>query len=293
MKAFASYHPVVLLVYFVSVISIAVATPNPAIRLLALGGGFCFCSLLERPKEIPRNLAFYIPLFFLVAMVTPLFFHNGMTPLFFLNGKAVTLEAVFSGCNTAALLVAVLYWFQCYSSIMTSDKVLFLCGILVPKLSLLLSSGLGFVPLFQERFRKIHQAQKAMGLYASRSYVDRIRGLLRVGSSTVAWALEHVVDIGDSMRAKGYGLKGRSSFFPFRFTWRDGCYLFIIEIFFTAALIGVVMDTIHFSFYPRISVFPQTLLARGVYTAFGILCFLPFVLEIKENIKWKYYRSKI
>ena len=52
MKAFASYHPVVLLAYFLSVILIAVATQNPAIRLLALGGGFCFCSVLERPKEM-------------------------------------------------------------------------------------------------------------------------------------------------------------------------------------------------------------------------------------------------
>ena len=53
---------------------------------------------------------------------------------------------------------------------------------------------------------------------------DRLGGLLRVGSSTVTWALEHIVDIGDSMRAKGYGLKGRSSFFPFRFTWREDVY---------------------------------------------------------------------
>ncbi len=293
MKTFSSYHPAVLLVYFLSVILVAVIAKNPVMRVLALGGGFCLCSILERPKEIPRNLAFYIPLFFLIAVITPLFFHNGVTPLFFFNGNAVTLEAVYSGCNTAVLFVAVLYWFQCYQYIMTSDKVLFLLGAAVPKLSLLASAVLRFIPMFQSRFHKVNQSQKAMGLYTSPSYVDKIRGGLRVSSATLTWALEHAIDMGDSMKARGYGLKGRSSFSLFRFTGRDGRYLLIMAALLLVVIIGMIKNIIRFSFYPRISTFPQTPFAWAVYAAFGILCFLPSALEIKEDLKWNYYRSKI
>ena len=56
---------------------------------------------------------------------------------------------------------------------MTSDKFIYLFGRVIPKLSLLLSMVLNFVPKFKQHFKEIDQSQKALGIYASNSYVDK------------------------------------------------------------------------------------------------------------------------
>ena len=135
-----------------------------------------FVTALERPRELGRNLAFYLPLYLMIAVINPLFSHNGVTPLFFLNGNPVTLEAVLYGLDIAVMLVAVLYWFKGYSHVMTSDKFLFLFGRAIPRLALVLSTALRFVPLLKVQIRRVGRAQKAMGLYAADSYVDKVKG---------------------------------------------------------------------------------------------------------------------
>lgn len=293
MNAFSSYHPAVLMLYFLAVLLLTMFTPNPMFLSLALLGAACFCTVLERPRDFWRNLAFYIPLFLLIAVTNPLFSHNGVTPLFFLNGNPVTLEAILYGLDIAAMLVAVIYWFQCYNHIMTSEKILFLFGKAAPKLSLLLSSALRFVPLFQKQIQKVRQAQKAMGLYASPSYWDKLKGAARVFSAMLTWSLENAVDTGASMKARGYGLKGRSHFALFRFTLRDGVLLGLIVLLLLCILPAMLMRQTAFSFYPRVSAFPLTPATMLSYAAFAVLSFLPFILEMEENLKWKYYRSKI
>ena len=44
---------------------------------------------------------------------------------------------------------------------------------------------------------------------------------------------------------------------------------------------------------PRISGLNLTPYAAAVYISFGILSFLPFIIEVKEAVVWKYYISKI
>ncbi len=293
MNAFSSYHPAVLLLYFAEVLLLTMFTVNPILLTAALLGSVCFCTLLERFRDFWRNMAFYIPLFFMIAITNPLFSHNGVTPLFFLNGNPVTLEAILYGIDIAAMLVAVIYWFKCYNHIMTSDKLLFLFGKMSPKLSLLLSSALRFIPLFKRQIEKIRQAQKAMGLYSSKSYVDRLRGAFRVFSAMLTWSLENAIDTGASMKARGYGLRGRSHFALFCFTVRDGIMTGTILFLGVCTSFGVLIKSDSFTFYPRISELKIDAYAITGYIAFGALCFLPFIIEIWENLRWKYYISKI
>ena len=229
----------------------------------------------------------------MIAVTNPLFSHNGVTPLFFLNGNPVTLEAILYGLDIAVMLVAVMYWFKCYNHIMTSEKILFLFGRMIPKLSLLLSTALRFVPLFKAQIKKIHQAQKAMGLYTGSSYVDKLRSAVRVFSAMLTWSLENAIDTGDSMKARGYGLKGRSHFTLFRFTARDGLLLGGALLLMVLVLLGLMLKEIAFSFYPRLTPIRTTPLALAVYIAFGLLAFLPFIIEVEENIRWKALLSSV
>lgn len=293
MNRFNNCHPAVAALYFVSVLLVTMFTAHPVLLALALLGGIAFCATMERRRMFFKALAFYLPLFALIALTNPLFSHNGVTPLFFMNGNPVTLEAILYGIDIAAMLIAVMYWFKCFNYVMTSDKLLYLLGKISPKISLVVSSALRFIPLLREQAGKIRQTQRAMGLYTSDSWSDKLRGTLRVYSSLITWSLENAVDTGSSMKARGYGLKGRSHFALFHFTREDGILLALIGCMDVIVCGSLLEGGLDFAFYPRMSVLKLGADTLPAMIAFSALSFLPFILEVKENLQWTYYRSKI
>lgn len=293
MSAFEKYHPAVLMLYFLSVLLVCMFVPNPVIQLLALLGGSCFCLTRHPQSGMVSGMAGFLGLFLLITFTNPLFSHNGVTPLFFLNGNPVTMEALACGAAIAVMVVAVLLWCRCYTDIMTSDKFLYLFGKTLPKLSLVLSMALRFVPMFKRQMRRVSRAQKAMGLYSSGSYTDRVRGAMRVFTAMIAWSIENAMEASISMKARGYGLKGRTSFALFRFRAYDGRMLAVTLLLLSITLCGVGTGQTVFYYYPRISGLNASAFAAAVYIAFGILSFLPFMIEVREKIKWNYFISKI
>lgn len=293
MKAFGNYHPLVLLVYFLSVLLVAMFVSNPVLQIFALLGGILFCLMLQKRSEIIGNIGFYIPMFLMVAITNPLFSHNGVTPLFFLNGNPVTLEAFIYGIAIAVMVIGVMMWCKCYSEIMTSDKFLYLFGKAIPKLSLILSMALRFIPMFKRQMHKVNRAQKAMGLYSSKSVVDKIRSAMRVFMAMISWSLENSMETSASMKARGYGMKGRTNFSLFRFHANDAALLTVCILLLGMTMVGVALGATVFYYYPRISELNLSFYAIAVYISFGILSFLPFLIEIKEALVWKYYISKI
>ncbi|MEG2813998.1 MAG: energy-coupling factor transporter transmembrane component T, partial [Oscillospiraceae bacterium] len=234
-----------------------------------------------------------IPLFIVITITNPLFSHNGITPLFFLNGNPVTFEAFMYGIAIAVMIIAVMFWCKCYNQIMTSDKFLYLFGKAIPKLSLVLSMALRFIPMFKSQMQKVNRAQKTMGLYSSKNYIDKLKSGMRVLSAIITWSLENSIETSSSMKARGYGLKGRSNFSLFHFTKNDLVMLGLIIILILSTLFGIASGQTEFFFYPYISDINKSFFAIFTYTSYGLLTFLPFLIEIKENIKWKFYISKI
>lgn len=293
MKTFFNCHPFVLMVYFLSVTVTAMFVWNPVIQLTALAGGIISCMMLQNRREVLRDLLFYLMLFILITLTNPLFSHNGVTPLFFLNGNPVTLEAFLYGAAISVMVAGVMLWCKCYSKIMTSDKFLFLFGRTVPKLSLVLSMALRFIPVFQKQMHKVNRAQKAMGLYSSKSYADRIKSAFRVLSVMITWSLENAMETSISMKARGYGLKGRTSYALFRFTGKDGLILSCTVFLLAASLTGVALGKTEFFYYPAISGVSISAGAAATYISYALLALLPFMIQTKERLKWKYYISKI
>lgn len=279
--------------WLLSVIIIAMFVGNPVMQTEALIGGILFCVSLQNRILIAEDIKFYLPMFLLIAVTNPLFSHNGVTPLFFMNGNPVTLEALVYGIFISVMVVGVMLWFKCYSFIMTTDKFLFLFGKAIPKLSLVLSMALRFIPLFKRQMKKVGAAQKALGFYSSKSFIDRIRGRMRVLNAMIAWSLENSIDTASSMKARGYGLKGRTNFSLFRFHLSDSILLSVNILLLAATLAGIFTGGTDFAFYPRITPIRFTFSATASYVSFGLLCLIPFILEREEKTVWKYYRSKI
>lgn len=293
MNYFSSFHPVTLAIYFASVLAITMFAANPILLLIALIGGALFYLRSKRDIRLFRELGFYILLFVAVAVTNPLFSHSGVTVMFFMNGNPVTLEAVLYGINIALMLIAVIHWFKCFNLVMTDDKLLFLFGKISPKTALLLSSVLRFIPLLKEQSKKIRDAQKTMGLFDSDSLTDKLRGTVRVYSALITWSLENAVDTGASMKARGYGLKNRSHYSLYSFKKYDALLLVLIALSDVAVALPGSLGKLSFTFYPSISHAPIDVYNLSAITAFALLCLLPLMLEVKEDLKWKYYILRI
>ena len=295
MVEFKKYHPIVNFIYFVLVIGFSCFFMHPLCLLISLGCGFLYSVMLKGKKAFRANFMYMIPVFFITALINPLFNHKGITVLCYLpSGNPLTLESIIYGLFTATMLVGVMCHFYCYTEIMTSDKFMYLFGKIIPSMSLIISMTLRFVPRFLAQFKVVLNAQKCMGRDVSGgSLIKRIKNALNILSIMTTWALENAVDTADSMKARGYGMRGRTAFSIYNFDKRDAKALIYILLFGAYTFAGYLAGGMHFSYFPSVKQASFTLFDTSVYVAYFMLCICPVVIEFREVIKWKALRSKM
>lgn len=293
MKSFSSFHPIILFLYYICVLFITMLTMNPIILLFSILGSLLFFMAMLPLKIVLKELGFYSLLFLLIAVTNPIFSHNGETILFFLNDHPVTYEAIMYGVAIASMLIAVIFWSKSYNEVMTSDKFIYLFGKLIPKLSLVLSMALRFIPLFRSQIAKVHRAQRTLGLYTSDSFVDKLLSSIRVFNSILTWSLENAIQQSDSMKARGYGLKGRTSFSLFKMHARDIVMLVMILCLSGIIFVGLATEKFSFYYYPVIT--PLSIKGFPVMQYMIVFFFMvvPFIVEVKEQLQWKLLKLKM
>lgn len=287
-----SLHPVILLIYFAGMAAITMVTLNPVLLCVSFFGAVFCTGMLTGLRKLLSSLAFSVPVMVIIAVINPIFVHKGETILFFLNDNPVTLEAIMYGAATAVMIMSVFYWFKCYSIVMTSDKIVFLFGRVAPRISLVLSMTLAFVPKLIKQYKKISAVQKAMGMYTSKSITDRILSRFRIISALIGWALESSVETADSMNARGYGLKGRSSYAVYFWTRRDMSVFIFLILVFAAVITGMCFSaqTAYYPVFTAIDISPVSLVS---YAALALLSMFAAVFEVQENIKWRLSVSRV
>ena len=248
--------------------------------LSTLGGGWYVARLLGG-KGLRRHLLWLLPMALLAAALNPAFVHQGVTILAYLpSGNPLTLESLLYGLAAGAILSAVALWFVCGTDVITSDKVVYLFGRVIPALSLLLSMILRFVPRFVRRLRAVAQAQRQLGRDTQTGApARRVRSALRVFSIVVTWSLERGLITADSMRCRGYGLPGRTSFSLYRFDRRDGAVALWLAFCGLYLLGGGLAGGLRFQYYPMLLSGPVTPLTVSFFAVYGLLCFTPVLLD--------------
>ena len=96
----------------------------------------------------------------------------------------------------------------------------------------------------------------------------------------------------DSMRARGYGLPGRTSFSLFRFSRRDLIVLLIITFLGLYVAIGFFRGALDFAYFPTFSAFSSSLYAKTLFLSHLLLCFIPILIDTKEELSWHVLKSK-
>lgn len=293
MRYFDRLHPITAFVYFMLLLLVAMLTMNPVIITICYLSSVVFCGMLIGIRKLLSSLAYNIPIMLMIALTNPMFVHKGETILFFLNDNPVTKEAIVYGTFASMMIMSVFYLCRCYTEIMTSDKFIYLFGRVIPKLSLVLSMILAFIPKLKRKYKEIDEAQKALGIYATQSHVDKLRSKMRVLSILLTNSLETSVDTADSMRARGYGLKGRTSYAIYRFTASDFAFLMFSIVFGVSAVVLIMLGASEFYYYPTITVIKGTPTVYILYLSLVLLAGSSIFMEVKENILWRYLKSKI
>jgi len=293
--AFSSCHPFVNFYYFVIVIICAMFFLHPVLMVISFISGFIYAIYLNGKKAVRFTLFGMIPMFLIAALFNPLFSHAGITTLFFLrNGNPVTLESVLYGLAMGGMLVSVMTWFSCFNKIMTADKLTFLFGKLIPALALIFTMTLRLVPRFKHQIGVIANAQKCIGRGMSDGKLwMRIRNGMNIISILVTWALENGIETATSMKARGYGLKGRTHFSMFHFEKRDMIVMLLMVSCTLIIVVGSYFGRTGMQFFPKVIMPPSDSWSMVIYLVFLVFVNIPMILNVWEDIKWKSIKSKI
>lgn len=291
-NSFKSFHPIINFYYFVVVIFFSMFFMHPIFLSISLICSFIYSVSLKGKKAVKFNVLYLLPLLIITALINPAFNHEGATILFYLkSGNPITLESIIYGIAAAMMFISVILWFSCYNEIMTSDKFIYLWGRIIPGISLIISMVLRFVPKYKAQIKNISNGQKCIGRDVSNgNIITRARNGIKILSIMITWALENAIETADSMKSRGYGLNGRTSFSIFRFDRRDKITLSTMLILTVVILVGSCFGENTIKFFPYIKIKPIGIFSIVVYSSYLLLCIIPVIVDFKEEIKWKYLK---
>lgn len=291
--AFSGYHPAVNFLYYAMVLLFSMCLMHPAYLLISLTGALAYDISLRGRKAVRFAAAGLLPMALFAAAVNPAFNYEGATILTYLpGGNPLTLESILYGAAAAAMLAAVVLWFSSYQMVMTSDKFVYLFGRIIPALSLVLSMALRFIPRFRAQLHTVGEAQACLGRDTQNgSLLRRMKNALRVFSITVTWSLENAIETADSMRARGYGLPGRTAFSIYRLDSRDRAALAWLGFCGFDLFAGWMAGGMYFRYYPTVKCAPLTPMTASFALVYLCLCLTPVALNWKEDAAWSSLRS--
>lgn len=286
---FSACHPVTALVYFALVLGFGMTVLHPACLAVSLLGAAGYCALLTGSRGLGNRLRWLLPAALLAAAVNAAFNHRGVTVLAYLpSGNPLTLESIAYGGAAGAMLSAVILWCGCLAAVMTTDKFVYLFGRVSPRLSLLLSMILRFLPACGARYRAVREAQAGL-CPPEMGWKSRAAAAAGVLSATVTWSLESAAVTADSMKSRGYSLPGRSFYAPYRLDRRDGLLLAWLTLCGGVCLWGCVTGRLRWMWFPAVN---GTLTGgtAACLAAYAGLCAAPLILRGWEELRWKCLR---
>ena len=290
--AFSGFHPSVNLAFFAAALGMTMLIQQPVYLLISMISGCAYLLYLQGRKGMLRQVGYLLPILLMMAVMNPMFNHEGVTVLWYLpNDNPITLEAICFGLASAVMMGASIVWFNCCNTVFTSDKIIYLFGRVIPAMSLLISMTLRFVPRFKNFLLNVMRTQQAM--HKPENMKEKLQQALSAFSATVSWAMEQSIVSADSMKSRGYGLRGRTAFSIYCFERRDGMVLALLALLCAAGIVPWATGLATWSYYPSLTgqlLGPVQCIA---YLCYGTMCMLPLIIDLMEDHKWNSLRSKI
>lgn len=312
-SGFKGYHPLVNVLFFISIIAFGMLLRHPVYLVISFISSTAYYLKLSGKDGRKTVFRFLLPMLLFVVIINSFFNHYGVTTLFILpSGNNFTFEALVMGIVSGITVVSVIQWFFCCNEVVTEDKFMHIFGRILPKGALVVSMILRFVPLYRRRYKEISQARKCMGLNGTDSFICKMKNTFKNIGILVSWSFENAIETADSMKARGYGLKGRTYYSRFQWQTGDTLALILLVLFDALIIFGLVSNSAYCIYNPyviinqpseigttyiinelNLTINPFSFLSIVSLIAFTLLCFLPLKIDLKEDIKWHRLQSKI
>lgn len=312
-SGFKGYHPLVNVLFFISIIAFGMLLRHPVYLVISFISSTAYYLKLSEKDGRKTVFRFLLPMLLFVVIINSFFNHYGVTTLFILpSGNNFTFEALVMGIVSGITVVSVIQWFFCCNEVVTEDKFMHIFGRILPKGALIVSMILRFVPLYRRRYKEISQARKCMGLNGTDSFICKMKNTFKNIGILVSWSFENAIETADSMKARGYGLKGRTYYSRFQWHTGDTLALILLVLFDALIIFGLVSNSAYCIYNPyviinqpseigttyiinelNLTINPFGFLSIISLIAFTLLCFLPLTIDLKEDIKWHRLQSKI
>ena len=285
---FDSYHPVINIFYFTSVIICTIFFRHPVFVSVSYICAFLYSVKLNGKRAFIFNLCL-IPFALAHALWYSYYNHFGVTYISQnFTGNNITLESLVYGCVLGITGMTVVMWFSCLYSVVSTDKIIYIFGRISPKLSLFISIILRAVPRIKFRAGKINIAREGIGRgYCSGKITSRAVNFISQISILITWTIENFTEVSDSMRCRGYGLKKRTSFSIYRFDNRDRIFVIGLCSCMMFVLMAVMFGQVNIIYDPVIIINRPTVMSFMFYTAYVVFCMYPLVLQIVGEAKFR------
>ena len=290
--SFSNFHPITNFMFFAVTLGTTMFIMHPIYLLISLFSSCAYLLYLKGAKGMKQQLGYLLPILLMMAIINPLFNHEGMTILCYLpNDNPITLEAIVYGLASAAMMGASIVWFNCCNAVFTSDKIIYLFGRIVPAMSLLISMTLRFVPRFKNYLQNVVDVQR--NLHKPETAKEKLQQALAAFSATISWAMEQSIVSADSMKSRGFGWIGRTAYSIYTFEKRDAKVLLSFAVFILAAVLPCIVNWTEWTYYPQF-----TGILFGPIQVMGYLCYsaallMPLIIDLMEDRKWNSLRSAI
>ena len=289
-----TFHPFVSFFYYVGAATLVMLYKHPVFLLVGAILLVLFNYQLDQGKTLKRWFMMLIFLSVLFLIMNPLTNHRGTHILFYVHNNPIMLEAIIQGIILALSIFAIMTLFTTYNLVITADKFLFLFSRWLPQWALLTMLSMRFVPLLRRRLREIETVQKGKGLSVTEGKLkSRAKNGILLVQILLTWSLEEAIQTADSMAARGYGIKKRSKYTPYKMVLTDWLAIIYMIIIAAIGLAGWWLGDGVLSVYPILET--MSIQGREWFYLFIFMLFIgsPLIIEGREAVRWHFWkRSK-
>jgi energy-coupling factor transport system permease protein len=290
---FMSVHPFVAFLYYILMLIFTMLFLHPFFLLILFITTGIYTIMIKGKKAV-GSMALFMPIALFIIIINPLFNHRGTHILFYIFNKPITEEALIYGIIMALMLLTIVTLYISYEKIIDSHKFLYLFSKLLPRASFVLAMTLRYIPLLKRRTGEIREVQRSVGANPLKSGKrNKIEDGMQVVSILTTWSLEDALLTAESMTAKGYGLKKRTSYCPYKMRRRDIGLLCVEIIVGFIILISKFLGYGDFAIYPTLEPMVINLYTLTLLILIMIFASLPIMIDTKEVLTWHYMKSKI
>ena len=250
---FDSYHPAINFIYFIAVIICTIWFDHPAFLAISYVSAFAYSVKLNGKKSLILDICL-IPLIVAYSLWYSYYTHFGVTVLRQnFVGNNITLESIVYGIVIGVTVASVIMWMSCFFAVVSSDKFVYLFGKISPRLSLFLSVLLRSVPRIMQTARRTEISQEGIGKGVKQGNpFERCKHTVRLISIMITWTMENFIESTQSMKCRGYSLKGRTAFSIYRFDNRDRTLVVLIFACLTLIVMAIMLNQVTILYDPEI-----------------------------------------